>query len=137
MAAKITVKKLFAKTFPLMIFTTVSHAGFTAGKRARQTQPLFRHESDRSGIRGRPAGNVRKRLYLFRRKGARLFQAEKFKARAPALKWERSQHELMGPPNERDLKAVKNFAKAAEERSLFVILDMHNYGRRSLDGKKQ
>ena len=32
MAAKITVKKLFAKTFPLMIFTTVSYAGFTAGK---------------------------------------------------------------------------------------------------------
>ena len=53
-------------------------------KRARRTQPLFRRESDRDGIRGRPAGNVRKRLYLSRRKGAGLFQAEKFKARAPA-----------------------------------------------------
>ena len=70
-------------------------------------------------------------------KGLDYFKPKNLKLERLPLKWERSQHELMGPPNERDLKAVKNFAKAAEERSLFVILDMHNYGRRSLDGKKQ
>ena len=50
------------------------------------------------------------------------------------FRWERVQYELNGPLNPTDLNLMKTFVAAAEEREMPLILDMHNFGRRSFDG---
>ncbi len=50
------------------------------------------------------------------------------------FRWERIQLELNGPLNTVDLNLMKTFVAAAEEREMPLILDMHNFGRRSFDG---
>ena len=52
------------------------------------------------------------------------------------FKWERIQNELYGELNSTELIRIKNFVRAAEERGIDVILDLHNYGRRYHNGKK-
>lgn len=52
------------------------------------------------------------------------------------FRWERVQYDLNGPLNPLDLGLMKTFVKAAEERNMPVILDMHNFARRSFDGGK-
>lgn len=65
-------------------------------------------------------------LDYFKAKGFTLF-------RLP-FKWERIQHELNGELNADELIRMKNFVNAARARGLWVLLDMHNYGRRKIDG---
>jgi len=50
------------------------------------------------------------------------------------FKWERIQRSLKGPLDNAELTRVKNFVNAAQTRDIFIILDMHNYGRRKIDG---
>lgn len=50
------------------------------------------------------------------------------------FRWERVQYQLNGPLNPLDLGKMKEFVQAAEDRNLPVILDMHNFARRSFDG---
>jgi len=52
------------------------------------------------------------------------------------FKWERLQPELGGSLEETELEHLKKFVREAGERSMYVILDLHNYGRRFVDGKK-
>ena len=51
------------------------------------------------------------------------------------FKWERLQLELNGPLNEHDLNKMKELVKAAQERDMVVILDLHNYCRRYMNGE--
>lgn len=50
------------------------------------------------------------------------------------FKWERLQPELNGPLNTHDLNKMKELVKAAEECDMVVILDLHNYCRRFING---
>lgn len=50
------------------------------------------------------------------------------------FRWERVQYELNGPLNPLDLGKMKEFVEAAESRDMPIILDMHNFARRSFDG---
>ncbi|NGM65951.1 cellulase family glycosylhydrolase [Sphingobacterium sp. SGR-19] len=68
-------------------------------------------------------------LDYFKSKGLTLF-------RLPFL-WERLQHELDGPLDEAELARMTAFVDAARERNLWVILDMHNYGRRFVNGTRE
>lgn len=68
-------------------------------------------------------------LDYFKSKGLTLF-------RLPFL-WERIQHELDGPLDEAELERMMAFVDAARERNLWVILDMHNYGRRYVNGTRE
>lgn len=68
-------------------------------------------------------------LDYFKSKGLTLF-------RMPFL-WERIQPELNGELNKDELARMMAFVDAARERNLWVILDMHNYGRRRIDGTNQ
>lgn len=68
-------------------------------------------------------------LDYFAAKGMGLF-------RLPFL-WERIQHELNGELNEAELDRMMKFVDAARERKLYVLLDMHNYGRRIVNGKSE
>ena len=52
------------------------------------------------------------------------------------FRWERLQPELYGELNERDLELMKAFVAAAKEREMPIFIDMHNFGRRSMDGGK-
>ncbi|MGV3508420.1 MAG: cellulase family glycosylhydrolase [Sphingobacteriaceae bacterium] len=65
-------------------------------------------------------------LDYFQSKGLTLF-------RMP-FKWERIQPTLMGALNQTELTSMKNFVEAARARGLWVILDMHNYCRRTYNG---
>ncbi len=66
-------------------------------------------------------------LYYFKSKGARLF-------RFP-FRWERVQHEVNGPLDmEQDVKLMKEVIAEAERLGMYVMLDMHNYCRRNIDG---
>lgn len=51
------------------------------------------------------------------------------------FKWERLQLELNGPLTQFDLTKMKELVQAAEERNMPVILDLHNYCRRYLNGE--
>ena len=44
--------------------------------------------------------------------------------------WERIQPQLGGPLSERDIEHVTALVSAAAEHDAFIILDLHNYGRR-------
>jgi len=68
-------------------------------------------------------------LDYFKSKGLTLF-------RLP-FKWERLQPQLNGPLEATELKNMKLFVDEAAKRKLLVILDMHNYARRYVDGKEQ
>lgn len=65
-------------------------------------------------------------LDYFKSKGFTLF-------RLPFL-WERLQHEPGGPLDSLELSRIADFVDRAGERKLWVILDMHNYGRRYVKG---
>lgn len=61
-------------------------------------------------------------LDYFKAKGLKLF-------RLP-FKWERIQPTLNGALDATELASMKTFVEAAQARGLWVLLDMHNYGRR-------
>lgn len=65
-------------------------------------------------------------LDYFKSKGLKLF-------RLP-FKWERIQPTLNGSLDATELAKMKSFVDAARDRELWVILDMHNYGRRTYSG---
>lgn len=52
------------------------------------------------------------------------------------FRWERMQHSLYGTLSTDDLARVKEFVRAAKDRGMKVLLDMHNYCRR-IDGGKE
>lgn len=62
------------------------------------------------------------------------FKAKGLKLIRFPFRWERVQHELNGALYPVDLGKMKAFVKAAEDRQMPVILDMHNFARRSFDG---
>lgn len=66
-------------------------------------------------------------LDYFKSKGLTLF-------RMPFL-WERVQPKLGGELDKEELARMVAFVDAARERNLWVILDMHNYARRNVNGK--
>jgi len=68
-------------------------------------------------------------LDYFKSKGMTLF-------RMPFL-WERIQPELRGELNQVELGRMMGFIDAARERNLWVIPDMHNYARRTVDEKSE
>ncbi|WP_168193939.1 cellulase family glycosylhydrolase [Pontibacter sp. SGAir0037] len=49
------------------------------------------------------------------------------------FKWERIQRTLNGPLDEVELGRMKNFVEAAHKKGMWILLDMHNYGRRKID----
>lgn len=51
------------------------------------------------------------------------------------IRWERIQPNLGGSLNQSELNRIESFISNANERNLLVIIDMHNYGRRTVDGK--
>ncbi|MGV3546806.1 MAG: cellulase family glycosylhydrolase [Pedobacter sp.] len=65
-------------------------------------------------------------LDYFKSKGLKLF-------RLP-FKWERIQPALNGNLDVAELAKMTTFVDAARARGLWVILDMHNYGRRKMGG---
>jgi len=68
-------------------------------------------------------------LYYFKSKGVRLF-------RFP-FRWERVQHEVNGPLDmELDVKEMKKVIAEAERIGMYVMIDMHDYCRRNVDGVK-
>jgi len=50
------------------------------------------------------------------------------------FKWERIQPDLNGSLDPKDLNEIRNFVWAARKRGIWVLFDMHNYGRRRVDG---
>lgn len=52
------------------------------------------------------------------------------------FKWERLQPELFGDLDKEELGRLKSFVLEAEKRNLPVILDLHNYARRFINGSK-
>ena len=67
-----------------------------------------------------------KDLDYFKTKGLKLI-------RLP-IKWERIQRSLNGNLDQSELNRLNNFIINANSRELLVIIDLHNYGRRSIDG---
>ncbi|WP_082893440.1 cellulase family glycosylhydrolase [Rufibacter ruber] len=50
------------------------------------------------------------------------------------FKWERIQLTLGGALDQAELGRMKKFVEAARVRGIWVLLDMHNYGRRKING---
>lgn len=50
------------------------------------------------------------------------------------FKWHRLQPEINGPLAEKDLNEIRNFVWEARRRGMWVLLDMHNYGRNKVNG---
>jgi endoglucanase len=50
------------------------------------------------------------------------------------FRWERIQHTMYGDLVQTEIAKMKTFVRAAEEREMPVILDMHNFARYSFDG---
>ena len=70
-----------------------------------------------------------KDLYYFKSKGVRLF-------RFP-FRWERIQHELNGELDfESDILEMKKVIAEAERLGMYVMIDMHNYCRYTINGTK-
>lgn len=66
-------------------------------------------------------------LYYFKSKGVRLI-------RLP-FRWERVQHEVNGPLDlELDVAKIKEVVAEAERIGMYVMLDMHDYCRRKVNG---
>lgn len=51
--------------------------------------------------------------------------------------WERVQPELNGVLDLEELTRIKNFVHFAASRSMFVLLDLHNFGRYNLNGQTE
>lgn len=51
------------------------------------------------------------------------------------FKWERLQRTLNGPMDKEELDTIKSILDQAQQRGMQVLIDMHNYGRRSVNGK--
>lgn len=51
------------------------------------------------------------------------------------FKWERLQRALNGPMDKEELDTIKSILDQAQKRGMQVLVDMHNYGRRTIDGK--
>lgn len=51
------------------------------------------------------------------------------------FKWERLQKTLNGPLDREEMDTIKSILNQAQVRGMQVLIDMHNYGRRSVDGK--
>ncbi|RRN76577.1 glycoside hydrolase family 5 protein, partial [Pseudoxanthomonas sp. SGD-10] len=68
-------------------------------------------------------------LDYFKSKGLTLF-------RLPFL-WERIQKDLNGELDKEELARMTAFVDAARERNLWIILDMHNYGKRYVNGNRE
>jgi endoglucanase len=64
------------------------------------------------------------------------FKSKNLKLIRFPFRWERIQHTLDGPLNDFDLNLMKDFIQAAEDRNMPVIPDMHNFGRRSVNGQQ-
>ena len=70
-----------------------------------------------------------KDLYYFKSKGVRLF-------RFP-FRWERIQHELNGDLDlDSDIQEMKKVIAEAERLGMYVMIDMHNYCRYTINGTK-
>ncbi|MFT2010509.1 cellulase family glycosylhydrolase [Pontibacter sp. 13R65] len=65
-------------------------------------------------------------LDYFKEKGQNLMRI--------SFKWERMQPELNGPLDSRNLNDLRNIVWAARKRGIWVLLDLHNYGRRTVNG---
>ena len=50
------------------------------------------------------------------------------------FKWERLQRELLGPLNVEEIEYICFLLEEADKRDMKILLDMHNYGRRSDNG---
>lgn len=50
------------------------------------------------------------------------------------FKWERIQHDVSGELTKDEVRVIKTMLKEADKRGLKIILDLHNYGRRDIDG---
>lgn len=68
----------------------------------------------------------RTELAYFKSKNMRL-------VRVP-FKWERIQPILNGPLDVNELERMKTFVASARAEGMWVLLDMHNYGRRKING---
>ena len=53
------------------------------------------------------------------------------------FKWERIQRTLSGPLNEEEITYIGYLLDEADRRGMKILLDMHNYGRRSDNGKNR
>ncbi len=53
------------------------------------------------------------------------------------FRWERIQPEKGGNLDAMELARMKKFVEDAKQRGVWVILDLHNYGRRLIDGTEQ
>ena len=53
------------------------------------------------------------------------------------FKWERIQHEVEGSLNAEEVEYIKFLLREADKRGMKILLDMHNYGRRSYMGKNR
>lgn len=65
------------------------------------------------------------------------FKSKGFTLYRLPFKWERIQPVMNAPLDEEELAKMRAFVDAAQERDLLVILDMHNYGRRHINGTRQ
>lgn len=70
-----------------------------------------------------------KSLEYMYRKGVKL-------VRLP-FKWERIQPTLMGKLDPTELRRLEQFLEEARQFNMTVLLDMHNFGRRTINGKKE
>ena len=52
------------------------------------------------------------------------------------IKWERIQRTLSGSLDQTELNRLNNFIINANARDLLVVIDLHNYGRRSINGTR-
>lgn len=50
------------------------------------------------------------------------------------FKWDRIQHNIFGKLTSKEIKVMKNMLKEANRRDMKVVLDLHNYGRRKIEG---
>jgi len=65
------------------------------------------------------------------------FKSKGFTLYRLPFKWERIQPVMNEPLDANELANMRAFVDAAQERDLLVILDMHNYGRRHINGTRQ
>jgi len=64
------------------------------------------------------------------------FKSKGFTLIRMPFKWERVQDVLGGPIDTAlDVQKIKEFLQAAQDRGIYVMLDMHNYARCSVNGK--
>ncbi|MGX1928980.1 glycoside hydrolase family 5 protein [Flagellimonas sp. 2504JD4-2] len=62
------------------------------------------------------------------------FNSKGLKLMRLPFRWERVQPVLGGDLNSEELGRIENFLQLAKNRNMFVILDLHNYGRYNING---